>query len=206
MTHGCGRVVLTTLGDELIAMAQHDLRMREELIAEGSLFGEYHPRMREVHERNAARLMQILQEHGWPGRSLVGESAAEAAWLILQHAIGNPELQRLGLSLLKGAAAAKEVPWVHVVTLEDRIRCNEGRAQRYGTQFDWDEFGHLSPCPIEDEESVDARRAEIGLVPLAEEIRRQRDVATLNGEQPPTDWNAYQRQKQEWLCSTGWRE
>ena len=187
-------------------MAEDDLRTREELVAEGSLFGEYHPRMREVHERNAARLMRILQENGWPGRSLVGESAAEAAWLILQHAIGNPGLQRLGLSLLKEAAAAEEVPWVHAAMLEDRIRCNEGRSQRYGTQFDWDESGQLCPFPIEDRENVDVRRAAIGLVPLAEEIRRKRELATRNGERAPADWSAYQRKKQEWLRSTGWRE
>jgi hypothetical protein len=46
--------------------------------------------------------------------------------------------------------------------LEDRILCCEGRAQRFGTQFDWDENGELSPQPIEDEHNVDLRRRSVG--------------------------------------------
>src|SRR5215470_16050186 len=121
------------LSAELLSMAAEDVRVREELASDGSLFEGYHPRMREVHERNAARLLAVVQEHGWPGRSSVGERAAQAAWLILQHAIGNPSLQRNGLSVLKRAAAAGEVPLVQVAMLEDRIRSNEGRRQLYGT-------------------------------------------------------------------------
>ena len=34
--------------------------IREELASDGSLFEGYHPRMREVHERNAASLSAML--------------------------------------------------------------------------------------------------------------------------------------------------
>lgn len=185
-------------------MAAEDLRVREELARSGALFEGYHPRMRELHERNAARLAAIMEEHGWPGSSLVGEDAAESAWLILQHAIGDPSLQRRGLSLLREAAVVGEVSLIHVAMLEDRIRSNEGRGQRYGTQFDWDEHGLISPLPIEDEPNVDQRRAEIGLAPLAQDTARKRQLAAENGEKPPQNWNARQREKQEWLRSTGW--
>lgn len=187
-------------------MAAEDVRVRDELLRDGSLFEGYHPRMREVHERNAARLRVILEECGWPGRSVVGDEAADAAWLILQHSIGNPHLQRLGLSLLEAAATVGEAPMLQVATLEDRIRCNEGRRQRYGTQFDWDENGLLSPLPIDDEMNVDERRSEVGLVPLAEDIRRKRQRAAKEGERPPHDRNARQRQIEQWLLSSGWRE
>jgi Family of unknown function (DUF6624) len=190
---------------ELLSMAAEDLRVREQLASDGSLFEGYHRRMREVHERNAERLSAILHEHGWPGRSLVGEEAAQAAWLILQHAISNPALQRRGLSLLGTAAAASEVPTVQVAMLEDRIRSNEGRGQLYGTQVDWDEYGQLNPLPIEDEENVDARRRDIGLGPLAQHIQRKRELAVREGERPPLDWKARQRDKEDWLRAVGWR-
>jgi hypothetical protein len=45
-----------TLKTELLSMAAEDLRVREELARDGSLFEGYHPRMRAVHERNAAGL------------------------------------------------------------------------------------------------------------------------------------------------------
>lgn len=186
-------------------MAAEDLRVREELASDRSLFEGYHPRMREVHERNAARLSEILQEHGWPGRSLVGEEAAQAAWLILQHAIGNPPLQRHGLSLLRAAEASGEVPPVQVAMLEDRIRTQEGRGQLYGTQLDWDEDGRLSPLPIEDSENVDNRRREIGLGPLAQDVQRKRELALREGDRPPADWRARQRDMESWLRAVGWR-
>ena len=191
---------------ELLSMAAEDLRVREELMRDGALCEGYHPRMREVHERNAARLGAVLEECGWPGRSVVGDEAADAAWLILQHSIGSPHLQRLGLSLLEAAAAVGEAPIGHVAMLEDRIRCNEGKGQRYGTQFDWDKDGLLSPLPIDDETNVDKRRSEVGLAPLDDEIRRKRQGAADEGERPPHDWNARQQEIEQWLRSTGWRE
>lgn len=187
-------------------MAAEDLRVREDLARSGALFEGYHPRMREVHERNAAQLRAIMEMLGWPGRSQVGEEAAAAAWLILQHAIGDPSLQRRGLELMREAADAGDVSRVHVAMLEDRIRTNEGKRQRYGTQFDWDQNGLMSPLPIEDESNVDERRAEIGLKPLAEDVRQKRESAEENGQRPPQDWHARQAEIRAWLRSTGWRD
>src|SRR5262245_59076243 len=122
---------------ELLAMAAEDQAVRAELAADGSLFEGYHPRMEAVHRRNAARLAEILREHGWPGRGLAGEDGGHAAWLVLQHAIGDPPLQRAGVRLLWAAAAAGEAPAWQAAMLEDRVRSFEGRPQVYGTQFDW---------------------------------------------------------------------
>ena len=194
--------MLQSIRAELLEMAAGDLRVREELARSGELFEGYHPRMREVHERNAARLRELIESHGWPTRVLVGEDGANAAWLILQHAIGDPALQRRGLVLMQEAEG--EVSRVHVAMLEDRIRVNEGRGQRYGTQFDWDRNGLLSPLPIEDADGVDRRRGEVGLPPLAEDIERMRDMSTRNGERAPADWDARQSEIREWRRSTGW--
>src|SRR4051794_8313325 len=95
-----------SLRNELLALADEDQRVRAELAADGSLFDGYRPRMAEVHRRNAARLAGIIEEYGWPGRTLVGEDGAEAACLVLHHAIGDPTLQRRGLELLWQAVVA----------------------------------------------------------------------------------------------------
>jgi hypothetical protein len=192
------------ISDELLQMAAEDIRVREELARSGELFEGYHPRMREVHERNAARLLELIESHGWPTRALVGEEGANAAWLILQHAIGNPSLQRRGLVLMKEAQPGGEVSRVHVAMLEDRIRVNEGRGQRYGTQFDWDSGGLLSPLPLEDADGVDRRRIEVGLPPLDEDIQRMRQMAARNGDRPPADWQARQSEIRDWRRSAGW--
>lgn len=194
-----------SLKAELLAMADEDLRVREELARDGRLFEGYHPCMRDVHERNADRFLALLQEEGWPGLTRVGEDGVQAATLIVQHAISRPALQRRALLLLQAAAEIGEVPILPVAMLEDRIRCNEGRRQIYGTQFDWDEHGRLSPLPIEDEDRVDDRRREVGLGPLAREIERMRERAAGEGAGPPGDWRTRQKEIEEWRRQVGWR-
>ncbi len=194
------------LRDELLAMEAEDRRVRAELLAHGVLGDGYHPVMRAVHEKNAADLAAIVEKHGWPGRTLVGDEGAHSAWLVLQHAIGNPGLQRRGLELLRQAAEKGEIPYLQIAYLDDRIRFFEGRPQLYGTQFDWDAGGELSPYPIEDLEKVDERRASVGLGPLAERIRQLREEAARSGERPPEDWAEQQRKGQEWARSVGWRK
>ncbi len=108
-------------------MAADDLRLREDLAADGSLFQGYHPRMRAVHERNADRLEAIIANSGWPNVASVGQEASEAAWLIAQHAISRPKLMRATLALLRDSRSAGSVaPW-RLAMLEDRICMFEGR-------------------------------------------------------------------------------
>jgi hypothetical protein len=145
------------LRQELLDMVAEDQRVRAAMAADGSLYDGYPARMELVHRRNATRLSAIIDRHGWPGRSLVGSDGAHAAWLLAQHAICNPVLQRRALQLLRTAAAQGEASLLDVAMLEDRVRVCEGRPQRYGTLFDWDEQGEMSPLPVEDADHVDER-------------------------------------------------
>lgn len=187
-------------------MVREDFRVREQLARDGSLFDGYNPRMRAVHDQNARHLAEILEARGWPGRSLVGEDGAEAAWLVVQHAIAQPAFMRRGLALLEAAVAANEAPMRHAAQLEDRIRTFEGRRQRFGTEFDWDADGRMSPLPIDDWDAVEALRASAGLMPLEQAIRRQRDAVEIGEEPPPQDPHRRQRDYEAWLRQVGWRE
>ena len=193
------------LREELLRMQGEDLALREELVRTGMLFDGYAPRMADLHRRNNARLRELLAAHGWPGRSLVGDDAAAAAWLVLQHAILDPGLMRGAVPLLERAAAAGEVEAKHLAMLVDRIRTLEGRPQVYGTQHDWDANGELSPAPIEDPQDVDARRARVGLGPLASDTLRLRARALAEGEHAPVDGAARRRAAEDWARSVGWR-
>lgn len=190
--------MMPQLADELLAMAAEDLRVRERLAADGSLFETYHPEMRAVHERNADRLTAIVAQHGWPGPALVGPEAADAAWLVVQHAISRPALMRSALELLRAADA---VPRWQLAMLEDRIRVFEGRKQRFGTEFDWDEAGVMNPKPIEEPEKADFYRAEAGLPPLAQTIAEHR----AQGEPRPLDWARRQAEAAAFMREVGWR-
>ena len=193
------------LARELSAMAEEDQRVRADLAWDGHLFRGYHPRMAEVHSRNAERLREIIDQHGWPGRTLVGDRAERAAWLILQHAIAYPQLMRSGLELIREASERGEVSRAEVAVLEDRIRILEGRSQLYGTQYDWDDRGEMSPLPIEDSKGVDERRLAIGLPRLRESTTRVREGTKAAGELPPGDLLQRRREAETWARLVGWR-
>lgn len=190
------------LAERLLAMAQRDLTVRSRLARDGRLFQGYHPEMRAVHDENAAALDQIIAEHGWPTVELVGAEAADAAWLIVQHAISWPKLQRRCLDALQREAGAGRIPPWRPAMLLDRIRTLEGRPQIFGTSFDWDEAGQMSPLPIEDAEGVDERRASVGLDPLSDAIARHRAEAPI---EPPGDLADRRREMIKWAKEVGWR-
>ena len=193
------------LARELTTMAEEDQRVRAELARDGHLYRGYHPRLAEVNSRNVERLQEIIEQRGWPGRSLVGERAARAAWLVLQHAIAFPAVMRSGLQLLSEAAAQGDVSQAEVAMVEDRIRVLEGRPQRFGTQYEWDERGEMSPLPIEDPAGVDERRLALRLPRLAENTTRVREGARAAGEQPPGDLGKRRREAETWARMVGWR-
>ena len=182
-------------------MQAEDDRVRARLAGDGSLFGAYHPEMEAVHRANAARLRAIVEEIGWPGKSQVGEDGAHAAWRVLQHAIGEPEMMRGMLPAFERAVKSGEARATDLAMLEDRIRVFEGRPQRYGTQYDWDEAGMwMVPMgSVEDPGTVDQRRRAVGLEPMV--WRRP----PPEGEPPPDDVEARRRDMDEWARRVGWR-
>ena len=119
-----------------------------------------------IDKRNTRWLGEVLAVRGWPGRTMVGEDGAQAAWLLAQHADGDLVLQRAFLGALRDAVARGEASPAHLAYLEDRVRVGEGKPQLYGTQFTIID-GELGACPIEDPQRLDERRAEAGLEAFA---------------------------------------
>lgn len=160
------------LAAELTRMADEDQRVRKSLPPNASAPSAFDwPRameMARIDVANTDRLREIVDEHGWPGRSLVGAEGAEHAWLLAQHASMQLDFQRRVLKLLAAAVADGEATPRQLAYLTDRVRMLEGKEQIYGTQYIRDENGHRVPFPIEDAAHVDQRRAEVGLAPLGE--------------------------------------
>lgn len=163
------------LANELLKMETEDLNTRKMLVEKGELFNaknDYHPVMKTVHEKNNKRVKEIIREYGWPSYSLVGKDGCHAAWLIVQHAILEPELQKYALDLLKQAANKNEADMKMVAFLEDRLLMMEGKPQSYGTQHIVDKtINRLVPYEIVDAENVNVRRAKIGMEPLEEKTQ-----------------------------------
>jgi hypothetical protein len=121
----------------------------------------------EIDLPNTNRMKQIVAQYGWPGKSLVGQDGAGAAWLLVQHTEDLCFMQQC-LALMEVAAANGEASRRHLALLTDRVRWRQGKPQLYGTQFVQSADGRFVPHTIEDEVHVDERRKSLGFEPMAE--------------------------------------
>lgn len=144
-------------------MAEADQRIRTAALRATNFHG-----ILEVDVRHLHRIKQIVEQHGWPGRSLVGEDGAHAAWLLVQHATQDPGFMNRCRGLMERAVKRGEASSKDYAYLVDRVRLQRGKPQLYGTQFIQDSKGRLILQPLKDPEDVDERRARMGLEPLAE--------------------------------------
>ncbi|HBX16411.1 MAG: hypothetical protein UU69_C0032G0004 [Candidatus Magasanikbacteria bacterium GW2011_GWA2_41_55] len=120
-----------------------------------------------VDQKNKERLQIIIKQIGWPSKLKVGEDAAHAAWILVQHADEDLSFQRLCLDLMR-AEKKDEVAQEDIAYLDDRIRVSEGQLQLYGTQWKVDKEKGYIPETIDDPENLDQRRADMGMEPFAE--------------------------------------
>jgi len=154
------------LRQELLKMVEEDQEIRTKIVETPTSGEATLRRMTEIDRKNTARMKEIIAKHGWPGKRLVGEDGANAAWLLVQHADKDREFQKRCLKLLERAVKAREATAGELAYLTDRVLVGENKKQIYGTQFRTVD-GKLEPYPIEDEDNVDKRRKEIGLSPMA---------------------------------------
>jgi hypothetical protein len=123
-----------------------------------------------IDKKSMKRLEALIARYGWPNRSMVGKQASEAVFLIIQHA--EHQYLKKYFPLLKAATAKNEARLDHAAMMEDRILMGEGKKQIYGTGLKTDDVTkEVKLWPIENEEEVDARRAAVGLPPMAEYLK-----------------------------------
>jgi regulator of replication initiation timing len=169
---------LKALQHKLLRMGKEDQKYRMELQSlvekmSGPEAQKVTPRFKAIlkkqdaiDHKNILQLEAIIKQYGWLNRSLVGQEASGAAFLIIQHAALS--YQKRYFQLIQEAAAKNEAQPSDAAMLEDRILTHEGKKQIYGTQLRINnETSKLELFPIEDEENVDARRASVGMPPLA---------------------------------------
>jgi hypothetical protein len=155
------------LTDALLQHGADDQRGREQIArAVMNRDTAFLQRMAKGDSTRSLWLRDAVGKYGWPSRALVGDSAAKAAWLILQHT-EIAGFQEEMLPRLDSAAARGEMPKQDVALLTDRVRVRQGKGQLYGSQFNLKD-GQMVADSIEDLAHVDERRAAIGLPPMSE--------------------------------------
>ncbi len=189
---------------EIIKLKDKDLELRNRLILEEQLGDGYNMAMEKLHNKHAEILNKIVNSIGYPTIDKVGEEASKAAWLVIQHAIGKPTFMKKCAKLLEKAVKEQKASPVNLAYLLDRIAVFEGKAQTFGTQFDWDEAGELSPQNFDDLQKVNQRRKSIGLNTLEEQIKIMREQAKIDNETAPIDFRIRKQEIDKWKKRVGW--
>lgn len=121
----------------------------------------------ELNAENTRWARGLIGAHGWLGRSLVGEEGADCAWILVQHADRDRELQDRCLDLLYTAVRHGEADPRHYAMLADRLRRMDGRPQLYGTHCRLVDGALTFNGAVADPEQLAERRHVLGLPDIA---------------------------------------
>jgi len=158
------------LHEELLAMMTRDQNARSNAAASAKANGgrpdqPFILAIFQADQDNSARMRELVEAGKFPSPQEVGRDGIRAAWLIAAHAERDPELQGKLLALLEPLARSGDLVPQDFALLSDKISVARGEPQRYGTQFR--AVGGINhPQPIADIDSLEARRAEAGMLRL----------------------------------------
>ena len=164
--------------DTIFRTEQEPIRKRDSLIeiygAESEQAEIYQKKYRVNHAINIVKIRNILNKHGWPDSTLVGRDGNRTICNILQHA--DQDTREHYLPLMKEAVLNNKLEARYLVRAEDRIATDKGELQIYGGQMKYyPETKSFNVWPVFDPINIDKRRAEIGLIPIAEHLRNRFD-------------------------------
>lgn len=142
------------LQQELLAMLQADQQAMQAPAAAATV---------QLQKAHAERLKTIITKYGWPTNSLVGASAVQAAWLLVQHADHDKPFQLQVLALMQPLVQSGDIDASHYAYLYDRTHS----PQRFGTQGECRD-GQFQPFALEDPQKLDQWRAQYQLGPWAD--------------------------------------
>ena len=120
---------------------------------------------------NLKKVTAILDEHGWPGKGIVGKRGNLTIFLVIQHS--DKATQEKYLPMMREAVKSGNAAASHLALLEDRLALKQGKKQIYGSQIGRNKItGKHYILALEDPENVDKRRAEVGLPPIQEYVKQ----------------------------------
>ncbi len=154
-----------SLSTELVKRATADQTARNALIATPASKNLQAATLR-LDSENTAFMQNVLAKCGWPRKSVVGSEAANAAWLLIQHADMNPNFQAAAANQMRSAVYAKEADSFKLALLVDRNRRLNDQPQVYGMQYFVDKAGVIVFYDIVNPADLDNRRKDIGIVPF----------------------------------------
>lgn len=140
-----------------------------------------------IDQENLEQIEEIVDKYGWPDSSVIGVNGSVAIFLVIQHS--DQRIQEKYLPLMREAVKKGNAYPHDLALLEDRVALWQGKKQIYGSQVIRDTLtGKFIVRPIEDEENVNKRRAEVGLEPI-ELYLRNWDIEYKTTKKNENNWD-----------------
>lgn len=125
----------------------------------------------QIDKQNLSTVVSLIEKCGMPTTKEITQKQMDAIWLTFQH--GDNTNRKKYFSLLKKAADNGDLNKSDMALMEDRILMLDGKPQIYGSQVTKDkETGAWMLYDLQNPETVDKRRAEVGLGTLRENLSR----------------------------------
>ena len=155
----------------LLSMVEIDEEVRTELIEKGlgNLDTVDITRQQAIDEALTKMVVRIVEQYGWPTSEMVGRDGVYSTFLLLQHA--ETEIQKSMLENVRVSYEVGDLNGGDYALMYDRVQTNDGLPQRYGSQADVSS-GEIQFYPMEDPDRVDEFRAQVGLEPMRDYIKR----------------------------------
>ena len=123
--------------------------------------------MNKTDSSNRTKIEAILNKYGWLGTDRIGEEGNTTLFLVIQHS--DLVVQERYLPMMRDAVKRGNAKSNSLALLEDRVALRQGKRQIYGSQVSWNmKTNEYYVLPLNDPDSVDKRRAEVGLQPLSD--------------------------------------
>jgi hypothetical protein len=134
------------------------------------------------HAINEKKIIDLLDNQGWPDIAIIGEQGNHTICNVLQHS--SMAIRQKYLPMMREAVKQNHLQPRFLARAEDRLATDRGELQIYGGQIKfYPETKTFNVWPIFDPENVDKRRAEIGLEPMADFLSSRRFQLEWNVEE-----------------------
>jgi len=123
----------------------------------------------EIENQCLNKVISIIDKCGMPTLEEVDEHQMMTIWLVFQHS--HHYIMKEYYPLLLQSAQKGDLELSQMALMEDRLLMREGKPQIYGSQIQAGCKTKWELYPLENPETVDKRRAKMGLEPLSDYLK-----------------------------------
>lgn len=121
----------------------------------------------DITQLHTQTLNKIVQLQGWPTKEQVTEEGVKAAFELVNHANNLSFQQNMLPFIIQSYMDKQGISGEAVAIFTDKVSIAQGKSQVFGTQADFIS-GKIVFFQIQNQDSVDHLRAQMGMPPLAE--------------------------------------